>query len=380
MKIVADENMPAVTELFSAFGDVVCLPGRSIGSRDIADADVLLVRSVTAVNKALLSGSAVRFVGSATIGTDHVDRQYLADKAIPFVHAPGCNADAVVDYVLATLFSLDQESWFHKTVAIVGCGNVGSRLYKRLSALGVNCLCYDPFLSPEQQPGLCGFSRLREADVLCLHTPLTRSGPYPTWHMFDEAFMATLKPGALLVNAGRGAVIDNSALPGLMGSRQLRAALDVWEGEPAIQGELLGAVDQGTPHIAGYSLEGRLRGTLMVYQGFCAWLGVEPEINGLEKLLERYSPGNPESMVITCPGSGSTYERLRQIVLSAYDPAGDFRQLKAAANDSESLAQGFDRLRKNYPLRREFSFHSVTAIADTNLAEKISALGFRAQV
>lgn len=369
MKIVADENMPAVGELFAPFADVVCLPGRAIHREHLLDADGLLVRSVTAVGEQLLAGSTVKFVGSATIGTDHVDLAYLAAEGIPFAHAPGCNADAVVDYVLATLCSLEGEAWLEKTLAIVGCGNVGGRLYRRLTALGVSCLCYDPFLNAEEQPDLQEFSALAEADILCLHTPLTKTGCHPTFHLFDADALAGLKPGALLINAGRGAVVDNAALLAAIERGHLRAALDVWEGEPGISPELLAVVCQGTPHIAGYSLEGRLRGTLMVYQAFCQRFGFVPQVNGLNELLELTGTPSPQPVVWQAGANP-----LARLVLGAYDPGQDCARLRAIAGSP--IAQGFDNLRKQYPLRREFSFNPIADNPQLPARAVLAALGF----
>ena len=376
MKIIADENMPAVAQLFSPYGQVQRLPGRNLRPQDVADAQVLLVRSVTQVNAALLADSAVEFVGSATIGMDHIDVDYLTARNISVAHAPGCNAEAVADYVLATLFRLETHSWFDKTVAIVGCGNVGSRLYKRLAALGVRCFCYDPFLTAAQQAGLCDWEQLDEADIICLHTPLTTSGAHPTHHLFGDEKLSQLKPGALLINAGRGGAIDNDALLNHLNAGRLRAALDVWEREPAIDRALLERVEQGSPHIAGYSLEGRLRGTVMVYEAFCRWRGIAVQENILEKMLDDQAP-TARSLEIMCPPDGDDYQKLKTITLAAYDPQQDFRRMQNMASAAASLAEGFDLLRKNYPLRREFSFHRVRGVHDARVATKVRALGFQ---
>jgi len=375
VKIIADENMPAVAQLFAPYGEVRLLPGRTLTQQDVADVQVLLVRSVTQVNAALLANSAVEFVGSATIGMDHIDVDYLARRNIPVAHAPGCNAEAVVDYVLATLFRLETHCWFDKTVAIVGCGNVGSRLYKRLAALGVKCFCYDPFLTAAQQADLCDWEQLDEADIICLHTPLTTSGAHPTHHLFDDEKLSQLKPGALLINAGRGGAIANDALLRHLNAGRLRAALDVWEREPAIDRALLERVEQGSPHIAGYSLEGRLRGTVMVYEAFCRWRGSTAQESILEKMLDDQAP-TAHSLEIMCPPDGDDYQKMKAITLAAYDPQQDFRRMQDMASASTSLAEGFDLLRRHYPLRREFGFYRVGNIGNTDLANKLQALGF----
>lgn len=193
MKIVADENIPFVRELFSLFGEVVTLAGREIKPDDVQSADILLVRSVTQVNADLLKASKIQFVGTCTIGVDHLDTPYLQQKNIVYKSAPGCNAQSVVQYVLAALAECEclQKN---KSIGIVGCGNVGSRLYKSLKLLGFHCVVYDPLLSPAVNPDLCSWSALYDCDILCLHAPLTRSEPFPSFHMFSEKQLQQLKP------------------------------------------------------------------------------------------------------------------------------------------------------------------------------------------
>ena len=243
MKIIADENMPLVDEFFASHGDVVKLPGRTMTPDQVADADVLLVRSVTQINEALLADSGVQFVGTATIGEDHIDRDYLAKRGIGFASAPGCNAIGVVDYILsclAQLFQYEPAGFLDKTVGIVGAGNVGGLLWRRLTALGVTCLVSDPPLQDAGMENLCGFEQVLAADVVSLHTPLTRQGPHPTWHLLDAIGLQALRPGTVLINSGRGEVVDNLAVKQRLATTQdLTVILDVWENEPTIDTELL---------------------------------------------------------------------------------------------------------------------------------------------
>lgn len=362
MKIVADDNMPLVRELFSPYGEVVTCPGRELTAAHLVDADVLLVRSVTPVNAALLKDSPVQFVGSATIGIDHVDINYLASRNIQFASAPGCNANAVVQYVLSALCRL-RPDWLGETVGIVGCGNVGGRLYRTLRKLGVDCRCYDPFLNTETIGGLTTFERVLEADILCLHTPLTGDGPHPTHHLLDETVLMNFAPGGLLLNAGRGAVVDNAALLRLNRGQQWQVVLDVWESEPAISLPLLEQVSVGTPHIAGYSEDGRLNGTRMVCEAFCQWLGQpSPAKSGRNE-----------------PVQWLRATSLAEAVLAVYDIAGDDRRMREvllSAGDAEVAGMGFDRLRKTYPARREFQHFGVRLDSGEPLAGQLAALGF----
>jgi len=362
MKIVADENISCLDEWFSPHGEIIGLPGRKISAEQVKDADVLLVRSVTAVDRNLLAGSRVQFVGSCTIGTDHMDIAWLEKNKIAWAHAPGCNAHAVVDYVIASMFALDLDvprlanSDF--TVGIVGCGNVGSRLYKRLSKLGIKTLRCDPPLQEKQKKGnkyLSLSEVISGSDLLCLHTPLINDGPYPTQHLINQDNLSLFKPDAILLNAGRGAVIDNAALLShLEGNKKFRAVLDVWENEPAISKSLLAKVAIATPHIAGYSVEGKQKGSEIIYQRFC----------------EYFSINNPSVIETEEPIAldARLFSSLGELVKACYDPLKDSEELKHAP-------QAFDQLRKLYVYRREFSQFKIRKA--TPVDKKIlKALGF----
>jgi erythronate-4-phosphate dehydrogenase len=357
--------MLMVAELFGQLGTIEYLPGRQITAADVADADILLVRSVTTVDKTLLEGSSVTFVGSATIGTDHVDQEYLAEQGIRFAHAPGCNANAVVQYDLSVLSNL-QPDWQNRTLGIVGCGNVGGRVYRALKSLGVECRVYDPFLTVEQNSDLVDFESVLAADIICVHTPLTTDGPFPTKHLFSTDVLASLSEDTLLINAGRGAVIDNTALLALLESgSKLRVALDVWEPEPSINCQLLERVLLATPHIAGYSREGKIRGTEMLAEDYSQWRnGIQCRVN---------QTNNTEADTGLVCG-----ENLSQFILASYDVADDDRRMRAAiANRSDSVAEVFDRLRKDYPQRGEFSYFRVDSeTAEESVITQARLLGF----
>lgn len=365
MKILADENMPLVREWFGRHGEVLTLPGRAIDANAVQGVDVLLVRSVTRVDAALLAGSRVKFVGSATSGYDHIDRAGLAAAGIRFAHAPGCNAGAVVQYVLAVCCAL-RPDWRRRLIGIVGCGAVGGRLYLVLTALGVRCRVHDPLLPDRENiPDLTDLGEVvRAADILCLHTPLTHTGSFPTFHMVDDRVLAALRPGCLLINAARGAVVDNVALrQRLTMTSDLTAALDVWEGEPAIDPGLWRRVAIATPHIAGYSQEGRVNGTRAVYEAFCAWRGVAP-IPPVSEALQPLVPAR-------------SLDPLADAVLTTFDVRAEHRRMAAAVATGAAMAEVFDQLRRTSPERREFGHFQVRAARDDPLATDLRRLGFR---
>ena len=359
MKIIADENIPCVEEAFASLGEVTLLPGRGMRPEQLKNADILLVRSVTAVDRALLQHSPVRFVASATIGFDHVDRRYLRQRGIGFATAPGCNATSAAEYVVSALLVLAERKGFElagKSVGIIGCGNVGSRVRAKLSALGMHCSINDPPL--QAQGGHDDFVSLDEvlqADIVSVHVPYTRDGHYPTHHLVDAPVLRKLQPGAVFINTSRGAVTDNSALDALLAERDdLSVVLDVWEGEPAISASLLQRVELATPHIAGYSLDGKLRGTEMIYQSACLWFGQPVQWRAADNL--------PAGSPVNCDetGEAAAAAMLHRLVFDSYDiRADDARLRKMLALSREEQPVYFDRLRKEYPVRREFSASSV---------------------
>nr|NIU63718.1 4-phosphoerythronate dehydrogenase PdxB [Stutzerimonas stutzeri] len=255
MHILADENIPLVDEFFAGLGEIRRMPGRRINRAALEGVNVLLVRSVTRVDRELLQGTAVRFVGTCTIGTDHLDLDYFEQSGIDWASAPGCNARGVVDYVLGCLLALAEvrgEALARRRFGVVGAGEVGGRLVEVLRGLGWDVRVCDP---PRQTREAGGFVTLdeviAECDVISLHTPLSMSGDCPTFHLFDRQRLSGLRPGAWLINASRGAVVDNAALRDLLLQRpDLEAVLDVWEGEPQVDVELADLCRIATPHIA----------------------------------------------------------------------------------------------------------------------------------
>ncbi|MGZ0720721.1 4-phosphoerythronate dehydrogenase PdxB [Kluyvera cryocrescens] len=372
MKILVDENMPYARELFSRLGEVRAVPGRPIPMDALSDADALMVRSVTKVNEALLGDKSIKFVGTATAGTDHVDQAWLQQAGIGFSAAPGCNAIAVVEYVFSALLMLAERDGFaltDRTVGIVGVGNVGGRLQKRLEALGIKTLLCDP---PRADNGDAGDFRaldelVAQADVLTFHTPLYKEGPYKSLHLADEALIRRLKPGAILINACRGPVVDNAALLACLEEGQdLSVVLDVWEPEPDLNLALLEKVDLGTSHIAGYTLEGKARGTTQVFEAYSQFIG-QPQEVALSSLLPA-----PEFGHISLHGS-LDQPTLKRLVHLVYDVRRDDAPLRKVAG----IPGEFDKLRKNYLERREWSSLTVEC-DDADAAALLQQIGFNA--
>lgn len=355
MKIIADENMPNAQALFSHLGKVELVNGRTLTNEQVKDADVLLVRSVTKVSQALLEGSSVRFVGSATIGVDHIDLDYLESANIAFSSAPGCNAEAVADYVfsgLSYLFMTKNYQWLSKRVGIIGYGNVGKTVYERFVKMGCHVCVYDPL--KEDNDSSVNFVSLEEiltCEVISLHAPLTQEGDHPTKGMLGKKELSKLSAGVAIISAGRGGVVDELAL---MDCHQrlkgdIHLVLDVWDKEPVINQELVSIVDIATPHIAGYSKQGREKGTWMVYQALCQYLKLDTDD---VKRQDAVSDGWLSSIHLAVDFPQE--ELLARSIHAIYDVARDDARLryKYRENKEDSV---FDWLRKHYVERDELN-------------------------
>lgn len=379
MKIVADANIPFVKDCFSSIGEVVVVPGREMMSKLVADADVLLVRSITRVDEKLLASSKVSFVGTATIGFDHVDTEFLSKNNIGFASAPGSNANSAAEYVVAALLSVARKRKIQlegKSVGIIGVGNVGSKVENKVKALGMVPVLNDPPL--QRQTDEAKYLPLEElfgCDFITLHTPLTFEGVDKTFHLADEKFFKSLKSGCVFINTSRGAVADTIAIKNAIQSGRLGAVvLDVWENEPSIDIELLLMVDLSTPHIAGYSLDGKVAGMIMIYQAACEHFGLEA----------KYDVGDflPEADVAELngdPNAGPEQDIIHQMVQQVYViNRDDFNTREIAMVPERERAKFFDDLRKNYPVRREFQ--NTRIVFDRpceSLVAKLSGIGFK---
>ncbi|MFH1969125.1 MAG: 4-phosphoerythronate dehydrogenase [Verrucomicrobiota bacterium] len=384
MKIICSTNIPYAEEAFRPLGNLTILAPKEITADRVRDADVLMIRSTLRANRALLEGSRVRFVGTATIGTDHLDLAYLDQAGITWCAAPGCNANSVAEYVITALLCLGQRYGFTllgKTIGVVGVGNVGRLVVQKAQALGLRVLQNDPPRhKAENNPVFLPLEQvLAEADILTLHMPLTKIGPYPTWHLADRRFFERLKPGVVWLNTARGAAMDSDAflaansLTARATGKVACAVLDTWEGEPVFRTDVLAKADIATPHIAGHSFEGKVMGTVMLYRSVCRFLGIEPTWTP-ESLLP--PPLVPE--IRLDPTGLSEETALWRIVQLVYDIEADDQRLRAgAATDPKTRGEHFEQLRENYPIRREFRFTRVALPqGHPRLEAKIRDLGF----
>lgn len=380
MKIVCDSNMPLAEALFGRLGDVTLRDGRCITPDDLRDADALIIRSTTRVTPGLLEGSSVRFVGSGVIGTDHLDIPWLNGRGIAWCNAPGCNAESVADYFTAALLEIGhrlQTTWAGKTLGVVGVGNVGRRIVARGEALGMRVLCCDPPRrdAPEDEAAkdfLPLQDVIRDADALTLHTPLSAEGRHATRHLINAVALAGMKPDAVLLNMARGAVVETQALCEALETRRLAGAvIDCWEGEPDYSCRLARMAALTTPHVAGHAYEGKVNGTIAVYETFCRFLGNEPE--AIPAL-----PPPPISEMTCHAGTLPDEAVLRALARSVCDIAGDSARFQAGLSDDESLRRAaFDAQRKHYPLRRQFSAtRAVLPDASPCLKAKACGIGF----
>ena len=377
MKIIADINIPSVKECFSHLGEVITVTGREITPDLLKDADVLLVRSITKVNEKLLKGSSVKFVATATIGVDHIDREYLKQAQIGFSSAPGSNATSVAEYIVAALLNIAQANDIKlsdSSIGIIGVGNVGSRVERRAAALGMKIVLNDP---PLQRASLDKKYRpLEEAldcDFVTLHTPLEKVGADATYHLCDRLFFEQLKEGAVLLNSSRGAVVETEAIKAALESGKLSGAcLDVWEYEPKVDIDLLNAVDIATPHIAGYSFDGKIKGLMMIYRACCQHFGITPD-----RSIDEFLTAAAIETIDYNEYEGNEQEILEQIVSSVYNILDDdSSMLKLSIISPEKRAEYFDRLRKEYRVRREFS-NTTIINAPKNIAQTLEGIGFK---
>jgi erythronate-4-phosphate dehydrogenase len=333
------------------------------------------------VNEKLLAGSSVKFVATATIGFEHVDTSYLKKRGIGFASAPGSNANSVAEYIVAALLSVGKKrkiTLAGKSIGVVGVGNVGSRVAKKCLALGMKVKLNDPPLARQTgDPKYRPLNELFDCDFITFHTPLTKEGQDKTFHLADDNFFASLKPGCVFINTSRGGVHDTASLKAAIKSGKFGAViLDVWENEPNIDCELLRIVDISTPHIAGYSFDGKIAGMIMIYDAACKYFKVEPK----HKIEDFLPPPKVPQITIEKIGPDQQ-EVLRDVVQQVYViNRDDFNTREIAMVDPQIRGKFFDDLRKNYPVRREFQ--NTTVILNQNsetLTNMLKGIGFKSK-
>jgi erythronate-4-phosphate dehydrogenase len=350
MIIAADEALPFLTEAFSEFGEVRPFSAENLDLKAISDADALVVRTITKVNESLLKESSAQFVAAASAGIDHVDQEYLKNRGIGFCYAAGCNADAVSEYIATALHVIAaRRNWdlSRKSIAVIGVGHVGSRVAKMALALGMHVLLCDPPLRESTGDGrFQNFEDVLRADILTFHVPLTLDGPYRTWHMVDRKTLEQLSPKQYLINTSRGSVIDNLELKSaILKSKIEGVVLDVWEREPQIDFSLLELADIGTPHIAGISLDGKIRAIEMVREDMCRFFKIRSSWNA-----ESYYP----ELKWIRPSVSEDRNSILSTLLQAFDIIKSDEGLRGIRTGAD-----FSQLRNQSPLRPEFRHFKI---------------------
>lgn len=344
MKVIVDNKIPFIKEAIEKIADeVVYAPGKDFTPSLVKDADALIIRTRTRCNRGLLEGSKVKFIATATIGFDHIDTEYCREAGITWTNAPGCNSASVAQYLHSSLILLQESKGINlseATIGIIGVGNVGSKVAKVAQELGMRVLLND--LPRENKEGKQNFSSLqtlaKECNVLTFHVPLYKEGKYRTQHLADTAFFQSLKQKPVIINTSRGEVIETDALLNALETELISdAIIDVWENEPAINLTLLKKVFLGTPHIAGYSADGKANATRMSLDALCRYFNIQADYQIIPP-----APSQPQI----------TAETLSDAYLQIYDPRQDSNALK-------THPELFEKLRGDYPLRREKKAYTI---------------------
>ena len=372
MKIVCDNKIPFLRGVLEPWAEVVYLPGKETTPEVVRDADAVITRTRTKCDEALLAGSSVKVIATATIGYDHIDTAWCEGHGIVWRNAPGCNSWSVKQYIATVLCTLARRHGLElagMTLGVVGVGNVGSKVAEVAALLGMRVLLCDP--PRARREGGEAFVSLDEivagSDIVTLHVPLSREGEDATWHLFDAARLASLRPDQFLINSSRGPVVDNAALKAALQEKRLRGAvLDVWEGEPEPDRALMDLLDVATPHIAGYSADGKANGTTASVRTVAEVLDLP-----LSDWRPTAIPAPPQPLDFTLDAAGKRrQEVLAEALLHTYDPLADDRALRAHP-------ECFEQLRGDYPVRREPTAFTLRLQGGTpELAETLSAIGF----
>lgn len=369
MKIIADKNIPYLKGVAEHFGDVTYLDGSAFTQGAIKNADTLIVRTVTHFGESILKESNVKLICSATIGYDHIDTAYCDAHGIIWKNAPGCNSGSVMQYVVSSLITIARKKGFDlkdKTIGIVGVGNVGKKVAKACEILGMKVLLNDPPRQDlEKSSDFVSLQTIMdEADIITFHTPLIKEGEYKTYHLADKEFFSLLKKKPVIINSARGGIIDTVAIKDAIKENKISGAIiDCWENEPRIDLEYLDLVDIATPHIAGYSADGKANATRMSLESIADLYILDRQP---VSLVKEPAPVNP---VIDMEQYSGMDNRIHEAILNTYNPLDDFSRLKASPD-------AFKKLRNDYPLRREyFAYTVINALEDEKVI--LSDLGFK---
>jgi len=373
MKVIIDDKIPFINGVLEPFADVVYMSGGKISNKDLKDIDALIIRTRTQCNATLLEGTKVKFIASATIGHDHIDKEYCESHNIFWTSAPGCNATSVMQYVASALLFYARERNINlneRVMGVIGVGNVGRKIVKLAEILGLQVFLNDPPRAEKEGP--CGYISIdgiiREADIVTFHVPLNRGSKYNTYHLAGEGILNRLNKGTLFINTSRGEVMDSDILKREIAENRISdAILDVWENEPDIDISLLDMAFIGTPHIAGYSADGKANGTKMVIRQFSRFFRLD--------VLDDWEPEEiptPDNILIHCNGYRKSFQEIvTEVVLKTYNIKDENRWLR---NDISR----FEDYRGNYPLRREFHAYTLNAEnIDLQSLHKLKLLGFK---
>lgn len=374
IKIIADDKIPFLKGLLEPYAEMTYLPGRHINQEAAMKADALLIRTRTKCTRTLLEGTNVRFIGTATIGYDHIDTHYCENKNIKWINTPGCNSSSVQQYIASALLTIAERNHFNlkdKTLGIIGVGNVGSKVEIFARCVGMQVILNDPPRARKE-----GASRfvsleklLKESDIVTLHVPLNFVGKDKTYHLIDDSIRHELRKDTWLINSSRGEVVNTVFLKEALRSGKLAGVvIDVWENEPDIDQELMNRAFLATPHIAGYSADGKANGTAMVVKELCDFFNFP--------LVEWYPTDipDPDNKEISVDGRGKSVEDiLREAVFHTYNISEDDKKIRAAPLD-------FEKQRGNYPVRREFNSYRVKLIdCPAEVIELFKNIGFNLQ-
>ncbi len=372
IKIIADKDIPFLKGVFAPYADIEYYPGNEITNTVVKNADALIIRTRTKCNRDLLHGSAVKYISSATIGFDHIDTDYCEKNKIKWTNAPGCNSSSVQQYVAAALVYISGKFNFslkERTIGIVGVGHVGTKIVKLAEYFGMTVLLNDP--PRVRNEGLCGFISLegilRDCDIITFHVPLNMTGEDKTYHMINENLLEKVNPGTFIINTSRGEIADTEALKKVLRTGKVPGVIiDVWENEPEIDVSLLNLVDIGTPHIAGYSADGKANGTSMSVQAVSKFFNLG---------IDNWKPANipvPDNTVIDIKNrTASGEDIIAEAVINTYKISEDVMRLRQSP-------ETFEKQRADYPLRREFDSYSVKLDHKDRDTERIlRRMGFR---